>query len=338
MADKSEIYAPYIIETMLDYYVNYYIEKGRNLINALHQLEEKQYFIQKSPLISNIKYEMFDEIRKKADLIKEKVLDFKIDKTSVFYFFNLLESSKPKEAKFKKHYITANNVYFERNSLYNLDLKNYKRGCKPEKLIEYIKKFIDSPNAYPLINYIGTMHLMEILIRSIFFFVMNPKMSAYEKEMLLNIFTWMIINSYQNLFITNKRHWKIAYYFRNMLKYLFFDREKKIKSYDKNKDNIKNNIKSTYYNTTNKIKSILSKDITEAKPLFVFSNNISNTKISSINNKPYLFAPPFFISVGKEFEKHTLKLILYVAISTCNYSNNRFINNNIILSYTHLTK
>jgi len=124
-----------------------------------------------------------------------------------------------------------------------------------------------------------------------------------------------------------------------LLKYLFFEGDEKIKSYDENKDNIKNNIKSTYNSTTKKIKSILSHDITEAQTLFVFSNNISNKKLSSINNKPYLFAPPFFISFGKEFEKNNSILGLYIAISICDYSNNKIMfDKNIILSYTYLNK
>ena len=339
MANKNEIYAPYIIKTMLDYYVDYYIDIGKHCINALHRLEKKQYIIKKEPLISNIKDEMFNEIRKKADLIKERALDFDIDKTSAFHFFKLLESSNPKKTKFNKNYVTANNVYFERNTFKLYDLKNYKRGYGPDKLTEYIKKFIDSPHALLFINYVGTMHLMEILIRSIFFFVMNSQLSSYEKEMLLNMFTWMVINSYQNLFEIKNRHWKMAYYFRSLLKYLFFDRDEKIKNYDENKDNIKKNIKNTYNSTTKKIKSILSHDITEAQTLFVFSNNISNKKLSYINDKPYLFAPPFFISLGRELEKHSLILGLYIAISTCDYSNNKIMfDKNIILSYTYLNK
>jgi len=53
--------------------------------------------------------------------------------------------------------------------------------------------------------------------------------------MLLNIFTWMVINSYQNLFEIKNRYWKVAYYFRSLLKYLFFEGDEKIKSYDENK-------------------------------------------------------------------------------------------------------
>ena len=279
---------------------------------------------------------MFNEISKTSDLLKEKALECYLDKTSVFHFFKFLESSTPKKTNFNENFNNANNVYFERNSLQVLDLKNYKKRYAPEKLIEYIKKFIDTPFAPPFINYIGTMHLMEILIRSIFFFIMNPQLSPAEKEMLLNTFTWMIVNSYQNLFEIKNRHWKVTYYFRALLKYLFFEGEEEIKSYDENKDNIKNNIKSTYNTTTDKIKSILHKDITYSKSLFIFPNNIANTKIHS--NKPYLFAPPFFITSGREFEKYKENLlILYVAIAACNCLNDEIIfDKNIILDYKHL--
>ena len=37
MADKNEINAFYIIETMLDYYVDKYIQIGKNCINILRQ-------------------------------------------------------------------------------------------------------------------------------------------------------------------------------------------------------------------------------------------------------------------------------------------------------------
>ena len=174
---------------------------------------------------------------------------------------------------------------------------------------------------------------MEILIRSFFFFEMNPCLDKKERETLLNIFTWMVITNYKNLFTSKNGYWKLGYYFRSLLKFLFFEEPEIIKSYDDNK-NIKDTIKETYYNTTKKLKSILS-DIIDAKTLFIFPNNISYDKLIKSTKFPYLTALPFFISIGRNFEKHSnTDLKLYVAIATCDYNDEINFNKNIILSYS----
>jgi len=65
------------------------------------------------------------------------------------------------------------------------------------------------------------MHIIEILIRSMFFFEFSYKLKTKEKELMLNYFTWMVINSYKNLYQNKNGYWKAGYYFRELLKFLF---------------------------------------------------------------------------------------------------------------------
>ena len=318
-------YAFAIIVTMLDYYTDRYIEIAKKCIKRINEKGEN----------ITIEDKIFEEIKEKANMIINEISS-KIDipSNSVFYFFPLLKPLDIKKIDFNKKWKT-NNVYFERQTVETLNLKYSKNDNidDEEKIKIEIKKFFDNPHLSPFLGYLGIIHLTEILIRSIFFFTINSNLSFKEKETLLNIFTWMSINSYKNLFEMKNRHWKVGYYFRSLLKFLFFEEPEIIKSYDDNK-NIKDIIKETYNNTTKKLKSILS-DIIDAKTLFIFPNNISYDKLIKSTKFPYLTALPFFISIGRNFEKHSnTDLKLYVAIATCDYNDEINFNKNIILSYS----
>ena len=182
------------------------------------------------------------------------------------------------------------------------------------------------------------MHSIELLIRSAFFFVMNESATPKEKETLLNIFTWMNISSFQNLFNIETRYWKVGYYFRNLLKYLFLNGSEQIQIYDKYSNNIKKNMIRLYSNTTNKLKSYLSND---SAPIVKFPNNLPYSKMLSLrkSNKNHIWIGcPFFLTTGKDIDKNDEnKLKLYIAIGTyIGFYDNNFLIKNVILSYSNL--
>jgi len=268
-----------IMEVMLDFYVKEYINQGKKFIesNKLGDIFK----------IANIE---FKEIEKKVKLIKEKInKEHNNEITSflpdnVFYFFTLLKSSMPKFIGKHRVWVTANNVYFARETFENLYLKDDSKKIEgtleknQNKLKEHVKNFFYDKKHSSLTNYIGTMHIIEILIRSMFFFEFSYKLKTKEKELMLNYFTWMVINSYKNLYQNKNGYWKAGYYFRELLKFLFFDGKEMILPYDKNKSdskNIKKTIKEIYKNTMNKIYLLMSSDLMGiARNDIVFPNNL----------------------------------------------------------------
>ena len=336
----------YIIDFMLDYYTKKYIELGKKCLDYAKKHDQKNYILFNDKNLENIDEKMFENIKRKADFIKTNLKDtINIKSDSPFYFFTMLNPSSPKFVNEKVKLRTANNVYFDRNTPNWLILKEGKERLKKETIQEYLRQFFigyyqdngkDLP-IKPLGNYIGIINLMEILIRSIFFFEMNPYLIKKERETLLNIFTWMVISNYKNLFTNKNGYWKIGYYFRALLKQMFFNESNIIQSYDDN-SNLKDIIKEMYKNTTKKLESILSKNIIEALPFTIFANNISNKRLSSLNNKLYLTAIPFFITIGRDIDNRLNNpLSLYIAITSCNATQNDCFFKNIILSYASLT-
>lgn len=335
----------YIIDFMLDYYTKEYIKLGHKCLEDTHLYNNINYILFQSNSLKKIDDAIFEKINNKIQLIRNYLNDiYKIPDNSVFYFFTLLPPYEVKTLDENQNLVTANNVYFDRNTPNHIFLDN-KEVINREGLGNYLRQFFigyNEKNAYikPISNYIGTIHLTEILIRSIFFFVINDDATPKEKEALLNIFTWMVVSSFQNLFNIQTRHWKVGYYFRSLLKYLFFDNSEQIQIYDEYSNNIKRNMKNYYNNTTKKLKSYLSDDITSTKALVKFPNNLSYLKMSLLqkNNSDYWIACPFFLITGKEFDKnYNNHLNLCIAIGTYNgFNSNGFFFNNVVLSYSNL--
>ena len=337
MEKNMDINIEVIIDVMLDFYVKEYIKLGKKFIELNHL----------DSLFTSADYN-FKNIEEKTIYIKEKIINpengliptFSSD--NVFYFFTLLKNSMPKYIDDNKIWTTANNVYFVRMITKNIYLEDSSNNIEEntENLKKYLKNFFFDYKLPPIINYIGSMHMLEILIRAIFCFEFGYKLKDKEKELMLNYFTWMIINSYKNFYQDKNGYWRVAYYFKELLKSLFFESNEIILPYEKGKSNnknIKKTIKESYKNTTNKIYSLTSSDLMGvARDDIVFPNNLPQFKIDNFS-KTHLIAPPFFMSIGKDYDKKVNKFFLYIAITTFyDYKNNNFIWFNNIISYTEI--
>jgi len=325
----------YIIEVMFDYYVSKYIEYGKNFIEQKE--ENERYSILKNNEFNNLKPKVFTEIIELFQNLKNDFTnEISIPSTSVFHFFTLLNEYIPQSINETNNLYTANNVYFDRNTPNVLILKKEKSSDKNngEDTKVYLKDFFDNYKKKPLQNYIGVLHTIEILIRSVFFFSFYKHLEPKEKELLLNYFVWMVISSYKNLFKKNG-FWKMGYYFRKLLEYLFFEGDKIIASYDDNRTtgtNLKEYIKLTYKATSDKIALLLENDLITAVPNIILPNRIDLMKKKlKEGEKRFIVAPPFFMTVGKDLDKKTKVFNLYIAITTINL---RLKFCNVILSYT----
>jgi hypothetical protein len=334
MEKHVDINIEMIIDVMLDFYVKEYIKFGKKFIESNHL----------DSLFKIADYN-FKNIEKKTIYIKEKIINPESDliptfsSDNVFYFFTLLKNSMPKYIDDNKIWTTTNNVYFDRKITKNIYLQDSIIEENTENSKNYLKDFFFDYKLLPIINYVGSMHMLEILIRAIFFFEFSYKLKDKEKELMLNYFTWMIINNYKNFYQDKNGYWRVAYYFKELLKFLFFESNEMILPYEKGKSNnknIKKTIKESYKNTTNKIYSLTSSDLMGvARSDIVFPNNLQQFKIDKFS-KTHLIAPPFFMKIGKDYDKKVNKFFLYIAITTFYDYKNNFIWFNNIISYTEI--
>ncbi|GAX87030.1 hypothetical protein LNAT_P0325 [Lebetimonas natsushimae] len=326
-----------IIKKMLSYYVDNYIAVGKEFM--------KNNFSKDTYNETNL---IFNEIKH----ITEEILTYIehpdnkfINTRSVYYFFTVLRPAIPKEIEKSNNqntFYAYNNPYYLRNTpCIKLDEQMFQElfgEMSLKKLEDKLEKnFSEDISLY--CNYIGIIHLMEIFIRSVFFFAFNKHLKDKEKETLLNIFVWMISNSYQNFFSLKKGSYyknEIAYYYREFINFQFFSGKKFIKSYKDYSNMIRPNLHK-YYKNSVKITTKLSDNEKECKTIGILPSNIPSNRQIDEQNIEYLLAPPFYLSTGKGKDSLVNRDFVYVSIGTYTKENKHSpFTDKIILTYSYI--